>query len=266
MYPSNGSATRTNNNNGIKAKICLVGDRQVGKSSLIYKYVLDQFSDKYLATLGMKVYKKIIYVVPPSLNKAIPVTMTIWDIMGDGEYGESMRDIYMHGAAGIMAVADVNSPQSVSSLNRWLGLTAGFLGDVPMQIMLNKWDKGENDNARNFGLKISKNHLAPCYMTSASRGDNVERAFSELANRILAQTLRASPLSDSRVIEVLVDSIGESRSLEELSTEFGISPAHAEPKVRNLVRSGHLKLDRIELASDGSPVMNYIVTTRLNEK
>src|SRR3989442_15146635 len=42
----------------LKSKICLVGERGVGKSSLIRRYVLDQFDDKYVRTLGAKVEKK----------------------------------------------------------------------------------------------------------------------------------------------------------------------------------------------------------------
>ena len=41
-----------------KKKICLLGDKAVGKTSLIRRYVHDQFDDKYITTLGAKVSKK----------------------------------------------------------------------------------------------------------------------------------------------------------------------------------------------------------------
>ena len=70
----------------MKAKICLVGERRVGKSSIVKRYVLDEFGDDYLATVGMKVYKKLVLLKQPGGDSTIPVVLTIWDIMGDGTY------------------------------------------------------------------------------------------------------------------------------------------------------------------------------------
>ena len=245
----------------------MVGERQVGKSALIQRYVLDQFSDTYFATLGMKVYKKLVYVLPPRSKEAIPVSMVILDIMGDGTYGESMRDIYLHGAAGVIAVADVTRPDTIPTLTRWVNTALEFLGDIPVEIVLNKWDAGEEVVSRDFARELAKKNVAPCYLTSALKGDNVEQAFLDLAQRILAQTrLSVRGASEDETLEVLVGSIGETRTLEELSTEFGMSPAHAEPSVRNLVRSGHLVLKDVDMTPEGRPVMKYTATGRLVEK
>jgi small GTP-binding protein len=252
---------------GLKTKICLLGERQVGKSALVRRYLLDQFSDEYFATLGMKVYKKQVFIFPPKSKNAVEVTMVLWDIMGDGEYGESMRDIYLHGAAGIMAVADVTRPDTIPPLNRWINPALQQLGDVPVQIILNKWDAGEAEYARDMGRGIAKKHISPCYLTSALKGDNVERAFIDLAQRILAQAqVTSRPLSEDRMLELLVDSIGEARTLEDLSAEFGLPTSHAEPRIRNLVKSGYLVLKDVDIAPDGCPVMTYTATGKLAKK
>ena len=44
----------------VGAKICLLGDGSVGKTSLIRRYVLDMFDDQYIQTLGTKITKKVI--------------------------------------------------------------------------------------------------------------------------------------------------------------------------------------------------------------
>jgi len=251
----------------LKAKICLLGERQVGKSALVRRYLLDEFSDEYLATLGMKVYKKMVYVFPPRSKDAVAVNMVLWDIMGDGEYGDSMRGIYLHGAAGIMAVADLTRPDTIPPLNRWVNPALQLLGDVPVQIVLNKWDAGEASYAREMGREVAKKHVAPCYLTSAMKGDNVERAFFDLAQRILAQAQAAvRPLSEDKMLEVLVGTIGETRTLDDLSAEFGLPAAHAEPRIRNLVRSGHLALTDVDIGSDGCPIMKYVATGKLAKK
>ena len=42
----------------MKMKVCLVGEAAVGKTSLIRRFVLDDFDDKYIQTLGTRVSKK----------------------------------------------------------------------------------------------------------------------------------------------------------------------------------------------------------------
>lgn len=226
--------------------------------------MLDEFSDEYFATIGMKVYKKLVHVPQPGLDRTTPVVLVIWDIMGDGSYGESMREIYLHGASGVMAVADVTQPSTVSPLNNWVNPALELLGNIPVQIVLNKWDAGENECALNTGRWVAKRNVAPCYLTSACRGDNVERAFNELAQRILAQaTLQSRRLSEDRLIGALVGSIGRKRTLDQISADVGESPIAVEPYVRNLVRSGHLTLEDVEIARDGSPIMRYSATGKL---
>jgi hypothetical protein len=68
------------------------------------------------------------------------------------------------------------------------------------------------------------------------------------------------------MLEVLVGSIGETRTLEDLSAEFGLPANHAEPRIRNLVRSGHLALKDVDIAPDGCPVMTYTATGKLAKK
>ncbi|HTD81156.1 MAG TPA: GTP-binding protein, partial [Thermoplasmata archaeon] len=49
----------------MKAKILLLGDGGVGKTSLIRRFVVDQFSDDYITTIGTKVTKKDVTVGKP---------------------------------------------------------------------------------------------------------------------------------------------------------------------------------------------------------
>ncbi|MCK4442988.1 MAG: hypothetical protein KAW09_00485, partial [Thermoplasmata archaeon] len=47
----------------MKAKVCLVGESAVGKTSLIRRFVLDVFDDNYVATMGAKILKKDLSVL-----------------------------------------------------------------------------------------------------------------------------------------------------------------------------------------------------------
>jgi len=68
----------------LKAKVCLVGENAVGKTSLVRRYVLDQFADQYITTLGAKVMKKEVRVEDPKQGGPIVVDLTIVGIRRAG--------------------------------------------------------------------------------------------------------------------------------------------------------------------------------------
>ena len=42
----------------LKAKVLLLGDGAVGKTTLIRRFVVDRYSDEYITTIGTKVTRK----------------------------------------------------------------------------------------------------------------------------------------------------------------------------------------------------------------
>src|SRR5438094_8381169 len=85
----------------IKTKVCLVGEAAVGKTSLIRRFVQDEFDDRYITTLGAKVSKREMAFETPDRTK-IHMDMTVWDIMGEKGFRELLKDAYFYGANGIL--------------------------------------------------------------------------------------------------------------------------------------------------------------------
>ncbi|MBI4416441.1 MAG: GTP-binding protein [Euryarchaeota archaeon] len=170
----------------VKLKLCLVGDTGVGKTSLIRRYVLDLFDDAYIQTLGAKVTKKTVVLNATELTPPIEAVMTIWDVMGTAGFRELLKESYFYGCQAILAVADVTVRESLESLDGWIDRAWDVSGDVPVHILVNKVDLVESfeeqeDHVRAF----SQAYDSPYLFTSAKRGDNVTRAFEDLARRIL---------------------------------------------------------------------------------
>src|SRR3990170_4859691 len=70
-----------------KYKLCLIGGNGVGKTSLIRRFVLDEFDDRYITTIGTKVSKKDVVVEnPPSKTN---VTLMIWDITAERQVSDA---------------------------------------------------------------------------------------------------------------------------------------------------------------------------------
>src|SRR3989442_7561439 len=104
----------------MKVKVCLVGEAAVGKTSLIRRFVLDNFDDKYIQTLGTKVSKKELTSSVPEGAGELKIDMTIWDIMGQKGFRELLKEAYFYGARGILAVRDVTRPKTLDDLDDWI--------------------------------------------------------------------------------------------------------------------------------------------------
>ncbi|MCJ2555890.1 MAG: GTP-binding protein [Candidatus Thermoplasmatota archaeon] len=182
-----------------KLKVGLVGDAAVGKTSLIRRFVLDQFDDKYAKTIGAKVSKKEIHLALPR-GKHMRVDMMIWDVMGERNIAELYLQAHFKGMQGILAVADVTRADTLRSIDEWTASVREVAGDVPVYVLVNKMDlEDEFDMELVDVSKYSRGLGSPFAFTSAKTGKNVEKAFIELADWILSrgkQKMAVAPISD----------------------------------------------------------------------
>lgn len=153
-------------------KIVMLGDPSVGKTSLVGRFVNNMFSDSYISTLGAKPSKKIIKL------KNINITLMIWDIAG---HNYNLHPTYYAGAKGGLIVCDVTKRATLDSLEHWQSSLFNTAGKVPISILANKSDLPK----REFDLKDMENIGLSAMLTSAKTGENVEKAFTELAGRIV---------------------------------------------------------------------------------
>jgi small GTP-binding protein len=168
----------------ILKKVVLLGDGAVGKTSLIARYVVNKFDDKYIATIGTKVSRKDIQVVKPNL--IINLRMMIWDILGQKEYSK-IRSASLSGAQGVILVGDLSRPETIQSLNDfWIKEVEQVVGKVPTVIVGNKMDLAEPDSMGVMLLDSIAQKLGyHVMMCSAKTGENVEDIFSTLGEQLV---------------------------------------------------------------------------------
>lgn len=176
-----------------KLKVCMVGDSAVGKTSLVKRFVLDQFSDRYLETLGVNALVKDV-IVRGTHGSDVPVRLVIWDVMGEPSYLEYVSDTYLYGTRGIVAVCDLTRFSTFEHLRTWLKIVERAVGNVPKTLAVNKADLRsealvlyDEHEVRRF----AEENMARAYMTSAKTGNNVELMFEGLASDIITSALRA---------------------------------------------------------------------------
>lgn len=168
----------------IRMKICLIGESCVGKTSLIRRYVLDMFSDKYIATFGTKISKKKLKL--KLKDGDVNVTLVIWDIIGQKEFRELVKEAYFYGSNGALVVCDRTRRATLEELKGWVKGLFDITGKIPLVFLANKSDLVDQSDFSKAELDMfSAIYKAPAYLTSAKTGDNVEKAFEIIATKIL---------------------------------------------------------------------------------
>ncbi|KAJ3336819.1 septum-promoting GTP-binding protein 1 [Gonapodya sp. JEL0774] len=87
----------------------MVGDSQIGKTSLMVKYVEGSFDDDYIQTLGVNFMEKTISI------RNTDITFSIWDLGGQKEF-VNMLPLVCNDAVAILFMFDLSRK---STLNRW---------------------------------------------------------------------------------------------------------------------------------------------------
>lgn len=177
----------------MKAKICLVGDSSVGKTSLIRRYVHNEFDDKYISTIGAKISK--VEMTIDTDEGDIKVNMTIWDIMGGKGFVELLKESYFDGAGGILAVCDLTREDTFEGLKDWITAARAITGEIPIAFVGNKNDLEDLVCSEVDLSTLAGGYESPHFLASAKTGDNVNRVFMSLARRVLEKESKAQRVS-----------------------------------------------------------------------
>jgi small GTP-binding protein len=162
-------------------KMVVIGEAGVGKTSLIRRFVVDKFDDKYIVTIGTKTSKKILTLRDGGTN--VNLKLIIWDILGQRSFPKLKESAYK-GSNGAFVVLDVTRRETLDSFKTWLSQLYKIAGEIPVIVLANK-----NDLKSEYGKKeienLVKDYGFPYYLTSAKTGRNVNDAFHTLGKMMI---------------------------------------------------------------------------------
>jgi small GTP-binding protein len=162
----------------LQKKVCILGDFGVGKTSLVGRFVKNEFSEKYLTTVGVKMDTKLIEV-----NANTAIKMVIWDIAGDSELTPKVKS-YLRGTTGFIFVVDSTRHRTFASFLQLKKDADELLGEIPFVLLLNKHDLIENwDIPEEELIQLTLKGWTH-FCSSAKTGENVEQAFYLLAQQM----------------------------------------------------------------------------------
>ncbi len=174
----------------MKGKMALLGEGGVGKTSLIRRFVLSEYQETYLHTVGTRV-SKIELAVPYGADVEVQLDLSIFDIMGQRGFKDLVRETYFHGSQALMAVCDITREDSLYALNEWIPSALEIAGDVPAYILVNKSDLADRRAVSDEEIgRVAETFGSPFAFTSARTGESVEDAFNALAIEIVDRAFR----------------------------------------------------------------------------
>ena len=174
----------------LKSKVCLVGEKAVGKTSLVCRFVMNMFDEQYITTIGTRVSKKEVRVSMPERNLTVDVDLMIWDIMGEKGFRELLKDAYFYGANGILAVADLTRRRTLDDLDDWIDGVEQVVGKVPILLAVNKTDLSSTAQFQERDVaQFAKAYDSEFFLTSAKTGQKVEAVFARLATLVAEHQL-----------------------------------------------------------------------------
>ncbi|KAF9626410.1 hypothetical protein IFM89_033229 [Coptis chinensis] len=117
-----------------KYKVVFVGDKLVGKTSIINRFMYDKFEITYQATIGVDLLSKMMYLEDRT------VRLQLWDTAGQERF-RSLIPSYIQGSSAAVIVYDVTSCQSFLNTSKWIEEVRQDGGnDVIIALIGNKTD------------------------------------------------------------------------------------------------------------------------------
>ena len=187
-------------------KLILVGDSGVGKTNILSKYLKNAFDPNSKATVGVEFGTKKIEID----NKKIKVQ--IWDTAGQERY-KSITSTYYKGAKGAFIVYDITRKNTFDNIDKWIGdLKNNGDENIIIYLVGNKSDLNDMREIRkDEAMTKSEKYNIAFSETSALYGDNINKIFQDLMEKVYINFYRNTSTSKEREINKGIDLTGENK-------------------------------------------------------
>ncbi|KAM0805085.1 septum-promoting GTP-binding protein [Usnea florida] len=157
-------------------KVGMVGDAQIGKTSLMVKYVEGSWDEDYIQTLGVNFMEKTISI------RNTEITFSIWDLGGQREF-VNMLPLVCNDAVAILFMFDLTRKSTLNSIKEWYRQGRGFNKTAIPMLIGTKYDhfvnfpREEQEEISTQARRFAKAMRASLVFSSTSHSINVQKIF-----------------------------------------------------------------------------------------
>jgi len=165
-------------------KLVLLGESAVGKSSLVLRFVKDQFDDYRESTIGAAFLTQTI-----ALDDTTTVKFEIWDTAGQERY-KSLAPMYYRNANCAVVVYDITQASSLDKAKSWVKeLQRQASENIVIALAGNKSDMvTDNPDKRAIQTADAEQYAKEAgllfFETSAKTSTNVKELFTAIAKKL----------------------------------------------------------------------------------
>lgn len=176
IHNSSNNNTSIPDKNLVTLKVGLVGDAQVGKTSLMVKYVENCFDETYTQTLGVNFMERTINI------KNTEITFSIWDLGGEAEF-TNMLPLVATDAVAVLFMFDLSRKSTLNSIKDWYRQARGFNRTAIPFLVGTKYDvfvelpDAEQEQITRQAKKYADAMNAPLIFCSTSASINIQKIF-----------------------------------------------------------------------------------------
>eukprot|EP00128_Syssomonas_multiformis_P001301 Colp12_sorted_trinity150504_noHs@3102 len=181
--------------NSVVVKVGMVGDSQIGKTSLMVKYVEGTFDEDYIQTLGVNFMEKTICI------RNTEITFSIWDLGGQREF-INMLPLVCNDAVAILFMFDLSRKSTLNSVKEWYRQARGFNKTAIPFLVGTKYDLfsefpiEEQEEITKQARKFAKAMKAPLIFCSTLHSINVQKIFKIVLSKSFDLKCTIAPITN----------------------------------------------------------------------
>jgi small GTP-binding protein len=168
-----------------EAKMLVVGDGKVGKSSVVEQLVYGTYNPQKETTLGVEINDEMKVVQSEVKGEGEPIKLNIWDFGGQ-EIQHSTHQFFLTTRSLYLLVVDARKGDQLSNIEYWLKLIESFGGASPILIVVNQIDQLKGQRPLNLDRKAlqDKYNIRDFVETSCATGEGIPALNAAIAREV----------------------------------------------------------------------------------
>jgi small GTP-binding protein len=173
------------NQSTIKYKVLIIGDANVGKTSLLRRHVDGKFTEEVAGTIGID-YRSNTYI-----RDNQRYDLQIWDTAGQERF-RNVTKAYYRDADATLLVFDLTNTESFKHVPEWFEQLVKESGRTTKQIVTILVGNKSDCNNINVDLRavqdmVSRLEISNYIQTSAKVGERVDEVFEQLLEKLITR-------------------------------------------------------------------------------